>query len=138
MKFTPKVKPITSGDNSNKSKLVLVSIERILFPIFTKSQKKVNQISKYFKNLKPTPVVRPTHKSYAQASKQASYTVEVIKIKDTFLTLGAKKIDQIQNIVKDGLKPKLQIQMTTKEPSRKQVIILINSDNTVKFIKESS
>jgi len=97
----------------------------------------VNQISKYFKNIKLTPVVKLAQKSYVQASKLASNTVEVIKIKNTFPTLGAKKIDQIQNIIKDGPKPKLQIQMTTKGLLRKQVIILINGDNIAKFMKES-
>jgi len=48
------------------------------------------------------------------------------------------KIDQIQNIVKGGLKPKPQIQMTTKGPLRKQVIIPMNSGNTVNFMKKSS
>ena len=98
----------------------------------------MNQISKYFKNIKLTPVVKLIHKSYTQASELISNTAEVIKIKDIFSILGAKKIDQIQNIVKDGPKPKLWIQMTTKGPSRKQIIISISSNNNVRFIKKSS
>jgi len=92
-KFTPKVKPITSGNNLNKSKLVPASIERILSSISAKFPKEVNQISKYFKNLKPTPVVKSNPKLYAQASKPVSHTEEVIKIKNTFPVLSAKKID---------------------------------------------
>ena len=44
---------------------------------------------------------------------------DVIKIKETFPLVGVKEIDQINNIVKEPLKPKLHIQMTTKGPSRK-------------------
>jgi len=55
-----------------------------------------------------------------------------------FSTFSIKKTDQIQNIIKSRLKPKLYIQMTTKGPLRKQVIILINRNNTTNFMKESS
>jgi len=95
VKFTPKVKPITSRNKSDINQLVPVSIERILPPIPTKFQKEVNQISKYFKNTKLSSVNKPTHRSYAQASKLTSKTADVIKIKDTFPTINAKKIDQI-------------------------------------------
>ncbi len=44
----------------------------------------------------------------------------------------------MQNIIKGRLKPKPHIQMTIKGPSRKQVIILINENNTTNFMKESS
>ena len=136
-KFTSKVKPVSNSDQTNKNKSVPASIERILPSISAKSQKEVNQISKYFKNIKSTPVVKPAQKLYVQASKPASNTIEVIKIKDVFPTLDTKKIDQIQNIIKGSLNPKPRIQMTTKGPSKKQVIIPINSNNIVKFIKES-
>ena len=64
VKFTPKVKSITNRDHSNKNKSVLVSIERIPPPIPAKFQKEVNQISKYFKNIKLTLVVKPGYKLY--------------------------------------------------------------------------
>jgi len=114
-----------------------VSIERIPPPTPAKSQKEVNQISKYFKNTKPSPVNKPTYRSYAQASKPTSITADIIKIKDTFSAIDAKKINQIQNIIKGGPKPKPCIQMTMKGPSRKQVIIPMSRDNTVNFMKES-
>jgi len=57
--------------------------------------------------------------SYTQATKPPANTSEVLKIKETFLALNAKKIDQINNIVKGNSKPKPQIQMTTKGLSRK-------------------
>jgi len=64
--------------------------------------------------------------------------LDVIKIKKTFPSIRAEKIDQINNIVKGPSKPKPHIQMTTKGPSRKQVIILIGNENIIKFMKNSS
>jgi len=137
LKFTSKVTPVSNKSNDTIGKPVLASIEKISSLIPAKSQKKVNQISKYFKNIKPAIVTKPFQKSYTYTSKPTTSITKVIKIKDAFLALGAKKIDQIQNIVKGSPKPKPHIQMTTKRPSRKQVIILINSNNT-EFIKNSS
>ena len=88
--------------------------------------------------MKLAPISKPLTKSYAQALKPVNYTKEVIKIKDTFLSLRASKINQVQKIIKGRAKPKPCIQMTTKSPSRKQVIIPINRDNIMKFMKKSS
>jgi len=68
-------------------------------------------------------------------------TLKVFKIKDTFSSLKVNKIENIQKIINGNNgsgKPKLYINMTTKGPSRKQVIVLINGDNIKKFMKESS
>ena len=54
------------------------------------------------------------------------------------MILTAKEIDQINNIIKGPSKPKPYIQMTTKGPSRKQVIIPIVKDNIDRFMKNSS
>jgi len=61
-----------------------------------------------------------------------------LKIKETFLSLNAQKIDQVNNIVNGQNKPKLHIKMTTKGPSRKQVIIPMSSENVIFFTKSSS
>jgi len=76
-------------------------------------------------------------KSYAQASKQYTSISDVIKIKETFPSIGAKKINQINNIVNGSSKPKPRIQITTKGLSKKQVIIPMGNDNIVKFMKNS-
>ena len=55
-----------------------------------------------------------------------------------FLSISAKKIDQINNIIKSTSKPKPHIQMTIKGLSRKHVIISISNNNNMKFIKNSS
>jgi len=62
---------------------------------------------------------------------------DVIKIKETFPSVGMKEIDQINNIIRRSFKSKPCIQMTTKGPFRKQVIIPMVKDNIDKFIKNS-
>ena len=51
--------------------------------------------------------------------------------------LNTQKIDQIQKIINGAPKPKPCIQMTTKDPFWKQVIILMSSNNIKKFIENS-
>jgi len=63
---------------------------------------------------------------------------EVIKIKEIFYSVSMKEIDQINSIIKGPSKTKPCIQMTTKGPFRKQVIIPIVKDNIDKFMKNSS
>jgi len=60
------------------------------------------------------------------------------KSKRLFRLLEQKKIDQINNIVKNTPKTKPHIQMTTKDSSRKHVIISMSSKNITKFMKNSS
>ena len=64
--------------------------------------------------------------------------LDVLKIKETFPALNARKIDQVNNIIhgQDKLKP--HIQMTTKGPSRKNIIIPMSSENTIAFMRNSS
>ena len=68
-KFTPKIQPATGKNNKEINKLSPANIERILLPISAKSQKKVNVISKFFKNNKPANITKQPPKSYAQALK---------------------------------------------------------------------
>ena len=79
-----------------------------------------------------------TNRLYAQASKQGTSTLDVIKINNMFPSIKAKKIDQINEIVKGSPKAKRQINMTTKRPLHKQVIIPMSNNNIVKFMKNSS
>jgi len=61
----------------------------------------------------------------------------MLKIKKSFLALNAKQIDQVNNIVKGNQKPKPHIQMTTKELSRKQIIVPMSNNNNNAFMKNS-
>ena len=75
--------------------------------------------------------------SYTQVLKQTANTSEVLKIKEAFPALNAKKIDQISNIIKGNPKLKPHIQMTTKDPFRKQVIVPMSNENNI-FMKNSA
>ena len=107
-------------------------------PLLAKSKSKVNTISKYFKGINTmTNPVKPS-KSYAQALKQSTSTSDILKIKESFLALSANQINRVNNIVKGNPKLKPRIQMTTKELSRKQIIVPMSNDNISSFMKNSS
>ena len=137
LKFSPKMPSPPQRNNKEKNSPSLANINRLLPPIPAKSPKEVNKISKFFKNNKTVNLPTNKSKSYAQASKQNTCIVDVIKIKEIFPSVSVKEINQINNIIKKSLKSKPCIQMTTKNPSRKQVIISMIKDNIDKFMKNS-
>ena len=55
-----------------------------------------------------------------------------------FLKLLVNKINNIYKIINRNGKPKPKLNITTKGPSRKQVIISMNNNNKAKFIESSS
>ena len=106
-------------------------------PLLVKSKNEVNTISKYFKGNKTTTNHMKSTKSYAQASRQTASTLDVLKIKESFLALNAKQINRVNNIIKGNPNPKPHTQITTKRPSRKQVIVPMSNDNIISFTKNS-
>ena len=62
----------------------------------------------------------------------------ILKLIENFLKLSDKKIKSIKKTVNDTNKPKLHINMTTKDSLHKQVIISISIDNIKNFIEFSS
>jgi len=145
-KFTSRITLNNTRKNSKElPNLTSVSLNKVPLPLPlpAKSAKELNVISKYFQNKKPLSenkkkeISNPS-KTYAQASKSQASTSNVLKIKEIFLALSAKKIDQVNNIVKGNIKLKSKIQMTTKGLSRKQVIIPMSKDNIDAFMKNSS
>ena len=145
-KFTLKSNPPNNGNKKEIAKPVPVTINKVppLPPLLAKTKKKVNVISKYFhpkKSMVENNVQgnnTNSGKLYAQASKTLINISEVLKIKETFLSLNTHKIDQVNNIINGQNKPKPCIKMTTKGPSRKQVIIPMSSENVISFMKSSS
>ena len=137
-KFTPKIPLPPQRNNKKKNGPSPANINRLPPLIPAKSPKEVNKISKFFKNNKTVNLSTNKSKSYTQASKQNTSIADVIKIKETFLLVGVKEIDQINNIIKGPSKPKQCIQMTTKGLLRKQVIIPMVKDNIDKFMKNFS
>jgi len=72
--------------------------------------------------------------SYAQVSS-APKVRELLKLKENFPKLSDKKIKQIHNTVTGfNTLVKMHINMTTKGPSRKQIIIPMGSDNARMFM----
>jgi len=145
-KFSPRIALTTSKNNKKTLKSVPATIDKVSPPppLPVKSKREVNIISKYFQSKKPLvktkkPIgnINPA-RLYAQATKLSTNTSEVLKIKKAFLALNVKKINQINNIIKGNPKPKLQIQMTTKGPSRKQVIVPMSKENNSNFMKNST
>ena len=132
-----------SKKDTPKSTPVTINKAPPLPPLPAKSKKEINVISKYFhpKNPSTNKTDRSTNlqtnKSYAQASKTMTNTSDVLKIKETFSALNAKKIDQVNDIVYRQSKLKPCIKMTTKGPSRKHIIIPMSSDNAASFMKNS-
>jgi len=148
-KFTPCISPINGNFKKDTPKSSPVTINKALPPppLPAKSKKEINVISKYFQTKKTENVKKnnsnsspnsQANKSYAQASKPPTSTSDVLKIKETFPALNAKKIDQVNSIVNGKNQQKPRIQSTTKGPSRKHIIIPMSSVNTMSFMKNSS
>ena len=146
-RFSPRiVSSLTHKSNKLVPKPTPASIDKIPqpLPLPAKMAKEVNVISKYFQNKKSLNDNKSkedlkTTKSYAQASKAPINMAKVLKIKKAFPTLNIEKINQVNNIVKETVKSKPKIQMTTKGPSRKQIIIIpMSKENVDSFIKNSS
>jgi len=72
-------------------------------------------------------------KSYAKAS--ISNINNIIKIKNAFSKLSPSKVSEIHNIIfNSNQRSKPKVNITTKELSRKQIIIPMSSNNMEKFI----
>ena len=90
---------------------------------------------------KKVPKPSNVKKSYAQASKNnISPNVEdILQIKEAFPTLSAEEVGKMikgKNISRGQRKPR--INMTTKGPSRKQIIILITKLNAELIINSAN
>ena len=140
-KFNPQIRK-TPAPGKEKKIIKLTHILTIPPSIPAKSSKEVNEISKYFKKIEnSTP-----KKSHAQASSNqalkattSNIAMNTLKIKEMFPELLNKKIDTMQKIINEkNDKPKPRINMTTKGPSHKQVIVPMPNELGKKFTKDSA
>ena len=94
-KFTPRITPSTNKSNKEMTKPIPVTIKKVPSPppLPAKSKREVNVISKYFQNNNPLFEPKKPVTSYVQALKPSANMSEVLKIKETFPALNAKKID---------------------------------------------
>ena len=112
-------KTITLSNLKGKSTEVL----RILSSISPRPSKETLAKSKFNKK------INSNKKSCTQASK--SNVEDIIHIKDVFLKLPTKKVIEINDIVNNKTgQAKPKINMTTKDPSRKQIIIPMSENNS--------
>ena len=65
--------------------------------------------------------------------------MNTLKIKEMFLEFQNQKINQVQKIINGGeSKPDLHINMTTKGPSHKQIIVSMSNKTARKYAKDTS
>ena len=111
-KFTPRNPPTKGNVNKEIPKSNPVTINKVppLLPLPAKSKKEINAISKYFQSKNHSVKNKTSNdnpgKSYTHATKPLANTSEVLKIKETFPSLNAQKIDQVNSIVNGQNKPK--------------------------------
>ena len=114
----------------------LANIYRIPPSIPLRPSKKVLVKSKFYKEKDKASgiVLKKTSKkqSYIQIFK--SNIEKVIKIKNNFPSLSSKKIKEIHKVINEPKKNKSRINMITKNPSRRQIIIPISIINSQKFM----
>ena len=114
LKFTPRTISQNNGNKKDIAKLVPVTINKVPPPppLLAKTKKEVNIISKYFypKKLLVENTAKGNNvnlgKSYAQASKSSVSTLDMLKIKETFPSLNAQKINQVNSIINSQNKSK--------------------------------
>ena len=140
-KFNPQTRksPIPSND---KDTAKLTFVLPIPLSILAKLLKEIKEISKYFKKIENLIL----KKFYSHASSNStnnnntsSIAMNTLKIKEAFPKLLNKKIDTIQKVInKNKDKPKLRINMTTKGPLCKQIIIPMSNELGKRFTKDSA
>jgi len=67
-----------------------------------------------------------------------SKVADILKLKEDYLNLLTKKIENIHRIINDISKSKPCIKMITKSLSQKQIIVPMGKDNITKFMTSSS
>jgi len=127
--------PISDG---NKSKNKSMEIIKLSSSIPARLSKEILEKSKFFKKEhKSMKKVKPNTKlSYAQVLTPK--VSDILKIKENYPSLSVKRIKNIYKIINDSSKSKSRVNMTTKDPLRKLIIVSIGNDNKTKFITLSS
>ena len=137
-KFTTKVlAPNKSKKTFNSLPSKLVNFSKLLPPqLFPRPSKEVSAKLEFHRKNAFSKITETLKLSYAQISLKS---IDIIlKIKENFLKLSHKKIEQINKLIFNILdKLKLRINITTKGPSWKQIIIPISSNNANKIIVDS-
>ena len=115
-----------------------MQINLLLFPDFLLlfQQNHLRRLTKFPNTSRRILRKKTKKKLYAQAF--SFFTNSTRETKEVFSNLQNKKIKNIQKITSNKNKPKLKFNITMKRLSRKQIIILMNIDNKIQFIEDSS
>jgi len=137
-KFTTKMPILSKGKKTNKfPPTKSIEFTKLLLPqLSLRPSKKVLENLKFHRKNAPSKerkTIEIVKLSYAQVlSKSVN---NILKIKKNFSKLSNKKIEELnKSIFNKFEKLKLKINMTTKGPSCKQVIVPIGSNNTKSFM----
>ena len=112
-----------------------VEVSRVPSPISPRPSKEILKKSKFFQNKNKNPIGKSNNKN-RQSYVQALFPniKEILKIKESFPNISLKKIEEIHKTINIPSKPKSRIKITTKRPSRWQIIVYIKNNNISKFI----
>ena len=134
-KFFPKSninKPIKRVEQLKNKQVEVVKLPPLILARLSKETLEKSKIFNKKDNMVKETAKPKTKQLYTQES--APNIGEILKLKENFPCLSAKKIKNIHRTINDFGKAKLKISMTTKGPSRKQIIIPMDIDNKSKFI----
>ena len=128
-KLASKVSKSTINMSLSKSKGKVAEIVKLPSSIPACTSKEVLEKSKFFSkgNKSRKTINTNIRKSFAQAT--SSNVSDILKLKEIFPSLLAKKIEGIHRIINNTDKVKSYLNMTMKDPSRKQVIIPMSKEN---------
>ena len=126
----PNLNTLLKGKQANVSKIPSLISPRL--------SKKILEKSKYFKkNQIFLSNSQPKKPFYAQASK--SNVNDIIKIKNAFLKFFSNKVSEIHEVMnKSSQKSRPKLNITTKEPLRKQVIIPMGSNKSERVMVKAN
>jgi len=116
--------------NKKENKDKLANILRLLLPFPFRSNQSVLEKSKFYKGNQLAK-----SKLYEQVSKRSIN--DIIKIKDVFSKLLSNKILEIHKVINEiDNKKKSKLNIMTKGPLHKQIIILMGSNNAKRVIAQ--
>jgi len=113
------------------------NISRILSQIPSRLSQSILAKSKFFRNKNLTSNFQLNKTSYIQVLQ--NNIKDIIKIKDTFPKLSADKICKVQRVINNlSYKNKPRLNITIKDPLKKQVIISMKAKNSDRVMAKAN
>ena len=116
-----------------------VNISRIPSSISLRPSKKVLEKYKFYKgNNKIIDNQANTQSSHSYVQTSKINIKDIMKIKDNFLNLSVRKIKKVHKVLNMPKNEKSRLNIMTKSPWRRQVLVLMSLANLQKFMIMSS